>query len=111
VVLSSTGTVRGLDLATGEERWAWAGSDARGELGDLYVAGSFTDGQSVLLLVENGYGGAGLVSLDVVSGEVAWEQHGDEAILERADQVGLSALVTIDGNLLEVTPDGVRGLG
>jgi outer membrane protein assembly factor BamB len=111
VVLSSTGTVRGVDLATGEERWAWEGSDARGELGDLYVAGSFTDGQSVLLLVENGYGGAGLVSLDVVSGEVAWEQHGDEAVLERVDQVGLSALVAIDGNLLEVTPDGVRGLG
>ena len=71
----------------------------------------FTDGQFVLLVVENGYGSAGLVSLDVVSGEVVWEQHGEEAALAGVGQIGGSGLLAIDGNLLEVMPDGVRGLG
>jgi hypothetical protein len=62
-------------------------------------------------VVENGYGNVGLVSLDAVSGEVAWEQHGDEAPLVGASQFGGSGLLAIDGNLLEIVPDGVRGLG
>ncbi|MFD6139715.1 PQQ-binding-like beta-propeller repeat protein [Promicromonospora sp. NPDC060271] len=111
VVLTGGGTVRGLDLASGEERWAWNGT-APDEYGaDLYVSRSFTDGQFVLLVVENGYGSAGLVSLDAVSGEMAWEQHGEDAALGGAGQVGGSGLLAIDGNILEVTPDGVRGLG
>ena len=111
VILTGGGTVRGLDLASGEERWAWESTDPDEYAGDLYVARSFTDGQYVLLVVENGYGSAGLVSLDVVSGEAAWEQLGDEAPVAGADQGGGSALLAIDGNLLEVMPDGVRGLG
>lgn len=111
VILTGAGTVRGLDLVSGEQRWAWDGSDLGEQFGDLYVARSFTDGQSVLLLIENGYGGTGLVSLDVVSGEVAWELHGDDAVIDRADPGAGTALLAIDGNLLEVRPDGVRGLG
>ncbi|MEU4384625.1 PQQ-binding-like beta-propeller repeat protein [Promicromonospora sp. NPDC023805] len=111
VILTGGGTVRGLDLASGEERWAWKDT-APGEHGaELYVARGFTDGQYVLLVVENGYGSAGLVSLDAVSGEVAWEQYGEEAVLDGAGQIGGSGLLAIDGNLLEVMPDGVRGLG
>jgi hypothetical protein len=111
VIMTGGGTVRGLDLASGEERWAWKGTDPDEYGAELYVSRSFTDGQFVLLVVENGYGSAGLVSLDVVSGEVAWKQHGDEAVLDGAGQIGGSGLLAIDGNLLEVTPDGVRGLG
>jgi hypothetical protein len=47
----------------------------------------------------------------VVSGEVVWEQHGEEAVLDGSGQIGGSGLLAIDGNLLEVMPDGVRGLG
>jgi outer membrane protein assembly factor BamB len=108
VVLSSTGTVRGLDLMTGEKRWTWEGS-GRDESA-LYVLQAFTDGQFVLLLTENGYGGSGLVSLDAVSGEVAWEQHGDENTVEMDASFG-GTMLSVDGNLLEVTPNGVRGLG
>lgn len=111
VILTGGGTVRGLDLASGEERWAWKDTDPDEYGAELYVARSFTDGQYVLLVVENGYGSAGLVSLDVVSGEVVWEEHGEEAVLDGAGQIGGSGLLAIDGNLLEVTPDGVRGLG
>jgi hypothetical protein len=111
VILTGGGTVRGLDLASGEERWAWKGTDPDEYTAELYVARSFTDGEYVLLVVENGYGSAGLVSLDAVSGEMVWEQHGEEAALDSASQIGGSGLLAIDGNLLEVMPDGVRGLG
>ncbi|MGI5188900.1 PQQ-binding-like beta-propeller repeat protein [Promicromonospora sp. CA-289599] len=111
VILTGSGMVRGLDLASGEEGWVWNGTDADEFGADLYVSRSFTDGQFVLLVVENGYGGAGMVSLDVVSGEVVWEQHGEESVLDGAGQIGGSGLLAIDGNLLEVMPDGVRGLG
>jgi hypothetical protein len=111
VILTGGGTVRALDLESGEEQWAWRGTDADDYGADLYVSRSFTDGQFVLLVVENGYGSAGLVSLDVVSGEVVWEQHGEEAVLDGSGQIGGSGLLAIDGNLLEVMPDGVRGLG
>lgn len=111
VIMTGGGTVRGLDLASGEERWAWKGTDTDEYGADLYVSRSFTDGQYVLLVVENGYGSAGLVSLDVVSGEMVWEQHGEEAVLDGAGQIGGSGLLAIDGNLVEVMPDGVRGLG
>uniref|UniRef100_UPI003F498CB6 outer membrane protein assembly factor BamB family protein n=1 Tax=Promicromonospora sp. CA-294714 TaxID=3240019 RepID=UPI003F498CB6 len=111
VIMTGGGTVRGLDLVSGEERWAWKDTDPAEYGADLYVSRSFTDGQFVLLVIENGYGGAGLVSLDVVSGEVVWEQHGEESVLDGAGQIGGSGLLAIDGNLLEVMPDGVRGLG
>lgn len=112
VVLTGSGAVRGLDLVTGAERWAWEGMDQDDEsLRGFYVARSFTDGQSVLLLTENGYGRAGLVALDVASGQVTWEQQDDEGPLDSSGAETSTALVAVDGNLLRVASDGVRGLG
>ncbi len=113
MVMTEVGTVRGLDVATGDQRWVWDSSDdvGGGYLNDLFVSRAFTDGQSVLLLTEDGSGGAGLVALDVASGEMVWEQHGDEAVTGGTAQGVETALVAVDGNLLEVTPSGVRGLG
>ncbi|WP_275002197.1 PQQ-binding-like beta-propeller repeat protein [Promicromonospora iranensis] len=108
VILSGTGAVRGLDLMTGEERWTWddSGSDETAR----YVTRAFTDGQFVLLATEYASGGTGLVSLDAVSGEVAWELHGDEDTVDMDVRFG-GTMLSVDGNLLEVTPNGVRGLG
>ena len=51
------------------------------------------------------------MALDAVSGEVTWEQHGPTGPTVGIAP-GLSAgLVAVDGHLLEVTPNGVRGLG
>jgi hypothetical protein len=75
------------------------------------VLRAFTDGESVLLAIETSYGGKGLVSLDAVSGEVAWEQHGFDRSSTGNALEPSSGLVAVDGNLLEVAPGGVRGLG
>jgi hypothetical protein len=124
VITSGAGTVRGLDLATGEDKWLWDGSGAEsgsdgGYFGSANVAQAFTDGELVLLLNEVEGGGArGMVVLDAGSGEVVWHQAGGGAttafdqrngdVVER----GVSGdLVAVDGNLLEVTSTGVRGLG
>lgn len=110
IVLTGAGTVRGLDLRTGEETWTWDRPAPAGEYpNQLYVSRAFTDGQFVLLVTDNGYAGGGLVVLDAVSGEVAWERHGAEP--GTGAWVPGSGLVAVDGNLLEITPDGVRGLG
>ncbi|MFD6445957.1 PQQ-binding-like beta-propeller repeat protein [Promicromonospora sp. NPDC060204] len=113
LVMTGAGDVRGLDAATGETRWVWDGADgADGRYPeDLYVSRTFTDGESVLLLTENGSGGGGLVALDAASGEVVWEQHGDAAVTGGMYQGFDTSLVAVDGHLLEVTPSGVRGLG
>ena len=112
VISTGTGAVRGLDLTTGEERWTWNALDAGAEQRDvLYVSRTFTDGQNVLLLTEDGRQGAGLVALDVASGEVAWEQSGDDAPFDNLGMVAGTALVAVDGNLLKVAPDRVSRLG
>ena len=109
---TGAGQVRALDLATGTERWTWDPAEPdSAHLNDLYVTRAFTDGQSVLLVVETSSGGRGLVALDAVTGEVAWEQRGpDRSSIDNAPRPS-SGLVAVDGNLLEVAPDGVRGLG
>ncbi|WP_454850514.1 outer membrane protein assembly factor BamB family protein [Promicromonospora soli] len=106
------GRVRALDLATGTERWTWDPAEPDDAFpNDLYVPRAFTDGESVLLAVETSSGGKGLVALDVVSGQVAWEQYGlDRSAADNVARAG-AGLVAVDGNLLEVAPDGVRGLG
>jgi outer membrane protein assembly factor BamB len=112
IVQSGAGQVRGLDLETGTERWTWAPArPGEGYAGDLYVSRAFTDGQSVLLLMEATSGGTGLVALDAVSGEVAWEQLGPDTGTERNAPRSGAGLVAVDGHLLEVAPNGVRGLG
>jgi outer membrane protein assembly factor BamB len=65
----------------------------------------------VLLATETPSGGTGLVALDVLSGEVAWEQRGSDAAPGTEIPGPGTGLVAVDGNLLEVSPDGVRGLG
>jgi outer membrane protein assembly factor BamB len=123
VISSGAGTVRGLDLATGEDRWVWDGSSAGsdpdgGYFGTIYVAQAFTDGELVLLLSETAGGARGMVTLDAATGEVIWEQTGGGALTTfdpRNGQVverGISGdLVAVDGHLVEVTSTGVRGLG
>jgi outer membrane protein assembly factor BamB len=112
IILTGEGAVRGLDLGTGEERFTWSSAEA-GEAysSGLYVSRAFTDGQSVLLVVENGYGGVELLALDAVTGELAWKQDGDETTRDGRFPGPSSGLLALDGNLLEVTPGGVRGLG
>ncbi|MDR7383146.1 PQQ-binding-like beta-propeller repeat protein [Promicromonospora iranensis] len=124
VVSTGAGSVRGLDLATGAERWVWDGSapasaDDGGYFGSAQVAQAFTDGESVLLLTEGEAGGTrGLVALDAASGAVVWDRAGggplttlDPTAGDTVEQGVVGDLVAVDGNLLEVTPRGVRGLG
>jgi outer membrane protein assembly factor BamB len=124
VVTTGAGGVRGLDLATGEERWAWDGSDPSAEddvgyFGSAHVVQAFTDGEVLLLLTEGGTGGTqGLVALDATSGAVVWERPGGESVIASdvtdgavVEQGVAGGLVAVDGNLLEVTSRGVRGLG
>uniref|UniRef100_UPI003F49422E outer membrane protein assembly factor BamB family protein n=1 Tax=Promicromonospora sp. CA-294714 TaxID=3240019 RepID=UPI003F49422E len=125
VVTSGAGTVRGLDLATGAERWVWDGSapvsaDDGGYFGSAHVVQAFTDGESVLLLTEREAGGGtqGLVALDAASGAVLWDRAGGGPITtfdltdgDTVEQGVVGDLIAVDGNLLEVTPRGVRGLG
>lgn len=112
MVLTGDGTVRGLDLMTGTEQFTWSSAGPDGEYASgLYVSRAFTDGQSVLLVVETGYGGVGLVALDAVTGELAWQQEGDEATADGRFPRPSAGLLAVDGNLLEITPGGVRGMG
>lgn len=109
VTTTWTGGIRGLDLATGDGRWAW---DPEGlydwSYDNTYVTQAFTDGQSLLLLLRSGSGGSGLVSLDVASGEVVWDGTASGVLTPWVDTM---LLVAVDGNLLEVTRFGVRRLG
>lgn len=109
---TGAGEVRALDLATGQERWTWDPAEPDDEYpSDLYVSRAFTDGQSVLLVIETSYGGVGLVALDILSGEVAWEQYGAESTVDGNIPGPSAGMVAVGGNLLEVAPGGVRGLG
>jgi len=112
VVLTAEGAVTGLDVETGEERFTWTTAESDDAYaGGLYVSRSFTDGRSVLLVVENGYGGVELLALDAVTGEQAWTAKGQEAAREGRAPGLSSGIVALGGHLMEVSPDGVRGLG
>jgi hypothetical protein len=125
VVTTGAGSVRGLDLTTGAERWVWDGSaaafaDDGGYFGNVHVVQAFTDGESVLLLTESdtGTGTQGLVALDAASGAMLWDRADgvpvttfDPAAGDTVEQGVVGDLLAVDGNLLEVTPTGVRGLG
>ena len=109
VTTTWTGGVRGLDLDTGAVRWTWR---TQGGLYDWsyessYVSQAFTDGQSLLLLLESGSGDQGLVSLDVASGELVWDGTSSHLLTPKPETM----LLAVDGNLLEVSLDGVRRLG
>jgi outer membrane protein assembly factor BamB len=105
VVTSGGADVRGIDVATGAERWRGAGESGDG------VLQVFTDGQAVLLLLTQGDSGAvRMVSLDAASGELLWTSS-DSATADANGREFPAALVAVDGHLLEVDANGVRGLG
>ncbi|MFC8943290.1 PQQ-binding-like beta-propeller repeat protein, partial [Streptomyces griseoincarnatus] len=100
IVQTAAGKVRGLDLATGAERWTWDPSAPEdGFPSDVYVSRAFTDGQSVLLVIETSYGGRGLVALDAVSGEVAWERLVPDGSADQSPPRRSAGLVAVDGHL------------
>ncbi|WP_423462694.1 PQQ-binding-like beta-propeller repeat protein [Promicromonospora sp. MS192] len=122
VVSTGAGTVRGLDLVTGAERWSWDGAAEPsaadgGYFGTAHVFQALTDGETVLLLTEGDSGGThGLVALDAGTGAVVWQRVGGAAVTTFDPAVGgsgergvVGGLVAVDGVLLEVTPRGVRG--
>lgn len=99
------GSVRGLDLGTGELVWEQPGN------GIGYVTGAFTDGQAVLLVAPAG-DGASLRVYDAASGDVLWQGDVAPSPSDIDDQTDpLFQLVAVGGRLLDVTPDGVRALG
>ncbi|MEU4360831.1 PQQ-binding-like beta-propeller repeat protein [Promicromonospora sp. NPDC023987] len=109
VLLADDGAVHGLDVSTGRERWVWTpaerAEDAPPWNGSDYQA--FTDGRHVLLRLPDAVRGTALVSLDVASGEHLWDAALADVLRLRRD----TSLVAVDGNLLAVAPEGVRGLG
>jgi hypothetical protein len=109
VVVASGGEVHGLDVATGDRRWVLditKGADR--ESSDVrFLFQAFTDGRHALLLLHNESGRFDLVSLDTVSGELAW----DVPIADVLGPVQDASLVAVGGRLLAVTQGSVRGLG
>lgn len=104
------GTVRGLDLATGAERWTWEPGETPNarSFGNAYISQAFTDGRFVLLLLQVGTGGVEVATLDAASGEVAWDWTTMADDFEvRQD----ASLISVGGHLLAVTPVGITGLG
>lgn len=109
VIVAEDGTVHGLDAATGAERWVRDphGDAADGPFSGVGLRQVFTDGRHVLLLMRDEVGSAVLVSLDVTSGELAWDGAMADVLSLRQN----TPLLAVDGNLLAITPVGVRGLG
>lgn len=109
VTATWTGSVRGLDLATGAERWAWQIGELEGTstYGSERAAQAFTDGRFVLLLLENEAGTMALASLDATSGELVWDRSMADVLSARQG----TALLSVGGHLLAVTPVGITGLG
>ncbi|WP_454850518.1 hypothetical protein [Promicromonospora soli] len=73
VTTTWTGSVHGLDLATGAERWTWEIGELEGTstYGSENAVQAFTDGRFVLLLLQGESGTMGLASLDATSGELS----------------------------------------
>lgn len=109
VVVASGGEVHGLDVATGDRRWVLdIAKGADRESSDVrFLFQAFTDGRHALLLLHNESGRFDLVSLDTVSGELAW----DVPIADVLGPVQDASLVAVGGRLLAVTQGSVRGLG
>jgi outer membrane protein assembly factor BamB len=98
VVVADRGyRVAGLDRETGAELWTWG----RGDLSELVRSRTFTDGETVAMeyLSRDGTGGGRLVTLDLDTGAELW------------DMPMTGPAVAVDGQLVELTPEGVRGLG
>jgi outer membrane protein assembly factor BamB len=109
VTSSWTGSVRGLDLATGAERWSWKTGEIENSesVYNWYADQAFTDGRFVLLVLHREDGMLGLASLDAASGELVWARTAREDY-NLPQEV---SLFSVDGHLLAVTPTGITGLG
>jgi outer membrane protein assembly factor BamB len=109
VLLDEDGAVHGLDVTTGDERWVWTAAERADStpLWNAFPYRAFTDGTQVLLYLEDAAGSATLASLDAVSGSLVW----DAAMADVLHLAESTSLVSVDGNLLAVTPGSVRGLG
>lgn len=97
VVVDRAGRVAGLDRTTGETLWTWSSEETAG----LARYRALTDGENVALehLSMDGTGEGLLVALDLGTGEQLWS----------APMTG--AAIAVDGHIVEITPDGLTGLG
>jgi hypothetical protein len=97
VVVDRGGRVAGLDRITGERLWAWGSEETIG----LARYRTLTDGEAVALehLSTDGSEDGLLVALDLSTGEQLW------------DVPTTGVAVAVDGHLVEITPDGLTGLG
>lgn len=97
VVMERGSRLIGLDRGTGAQLWEWTDDDARG----LSRFRTVTDGETVatLNLPQEGGGKGALVALDLGTGEERWS----------VPVTG--TVVAVGGHLVEVTADGLRGLG
>ncbi|GAB4086885.1 hypothetical protein GCM10028784_35150 [Myceligenerans cantabricum] len=106
VVLTVEGQVEAYDVKTGDTRWTAdvLGADAAAVAGSA-VFGAYTDGRSVLLVVDGpSTGGSGqlrLVALDLGSGATTWDEDQGEPYAQ---------IAAVDGNLVQITGTGVAGL-
>lgn len=121
---SPRGALQGVDLASGEVVWSadpellvpgltWTGLDT-------LVFAAFTDGDTLLLAVNDDptdaaninpqpgeatspvTSGLRLLALDLDSGEVRWEQR---------QETPYTQLLGVDGHLVQITEQGIAGLG
>ncbi|WP_454850510.1 outer membrane protein assembly factor BamB family protein [Promicromonospora soli] len=97
VVVNRGNRLLGLDRATGAKIWEWADDDPRGLVGFR----TFTDGETIAeqLLPQDGTGEGALVAIDLGTGDELW------------DVPLAGSVVAVDGYLVDLTSDGVRGLG
>ncbi|WP_125772708.1 PQQ-binding-like beta-propeller repeat protein [Antribacter gilvus] len=106
VLLDLRGRLVGVDLRSGEELWAtepellavggWTAVEQ-------VVTEAFTDGSTVLLATppRPGEPGLRLLAVDLDSGDVTWELK---------QETPYTQLLAVDGNLVQVTQQGVVGL-
>jgi outer membrane protein assembly factor BamB len=97
VVVNRGGRVAGLDRATGARLWTWGSEEVSG----LSRYRTLTDGETVALEYRprQGAGGGLLMALDLSTGEQLWD----------VPMTGMA--LAVDGYIVEMTTDGLTGLG
>ncbi|MEU4384623.1 PQQ-binding-like beta-propeller repeat protein [Promicromonospora sp. NPDC023805] len=97
VVVNRGNRVVGLERITGAELWSWSNDD----LTEMIPFRTLTDGETVALeyLSRDGSSDGLLVTLDLDTGKQLWHM----------PMTGPA--IAVGGHLVELTPEGVRGLG